>query len=82
MDYPEPIPGRIRRPGAGRKGAEVTDPTLLGALDALVDPVPRGDPESALRWTRKSTAKLAAELTVQGSKVSANTVAKLLKASG
>jgi hypothetical protein len=38
LDYPEPIPGRIRRPGADRKGATVTDPDLVGALDALVDP--------------------------------------------
>jgi hypothetical protein len=79
LDYPEPIPGRIRRPAAGRKSAAVTDPGMLGALDALVDPVTRGDPESALRWTTKSTPKLAAELTAQGHPVSANTVAKLLK---
>ena len=82
LDYPEPIPGRIRRPGAGRKSATVTDPDLPGALDALVDPVTRGDPESALRWTTKSTPKLAAELTAQGHPVSATTVAKLLKESG
>ena len=82
LDYPEPIPGRIRRPGAGRKSAAATDPGMLGALDALVDPVTRGDPESALRWTTKSTPKLAAELTAQGHKVSASTVAKLLKESG
>jgi len=82
LDYPEPIPGRIRRPGAGRKSAAATDTGMLGALDALVDPVTRGDPESALRWTTKSTPKLAAELTAQGHKVSASTVAKLLKESG
>jgi hypothetical protein len=55
---------------------------LPGALDALVDPVTRGDPESALRWTTKSTTNLAAELTAQGHKVSPTTVAKLLKESG
>lgn len=82
LDYPEPIPGRIRRPGAGRPGAAVTDPDLVAALEALVDPVTRGDPESALRWTTKSTSKLAAELTAQGHKVSATTVRKLLKQSG
>ena len=67
LDYPEPIPGRIRRPGAGRKSAAATDPGMLGALDALVDPVTRGDPESALRWTTKSTPKLAAEIDRPGS---------------
>lgn len=82
LDYPEPIPGRVRRPGAGRPGVSVTDPELVVALDALVDPVTRGDPESALRWTTKSTARLAAELTGQGHRVSARTVAKLLKSSG
>lgn len=82
LDYPEPIPGRVRRPGAGRPSAAVTDPDLMAALDALVDPVTRGDPESALRWTTKSTPKLATELTAQGHKVSATTVRKLLKASG
>ncbi len=82
LDYPEPIPGRIRRPGAGRASVVATDPDLVAALDALVDPVTRGDPESPLRWTTKSTAKLAAELTARGHKVSATTVAKLLKESG
>ena len=82
LDYDEPIPGRVRRPGAGRPSAAAGDPDLVAALDALVDPVTRGHPESALRWTTKSTAKLAAELTAQGHKVSATTVAKLLKASG
>ena len=52
------------------------------ALDALVDPVTRGDPESALRWTTKSTAKLAGELVATGHRVSPSTVGKLLKANG
>jgi len=55
LDYPDGIPGRIRRPGAGRPAAGVADSALWEALDALVDPVTRGDPESALRWTTKST---------------------------
>ncbi|MGH3586943.1 MAG: ISAzo13 family transposase [Pseudonocardia sp.] len=82
LDYEVPIPGRIRRPGAGRPALASTDPALIAALDALVDPVTRGDPESALRWTTKSTSTLAAELTERGHRVSARTVAKLLKNSG
>ena len=82
LDYPEPIPGRVRRPGAGRRTAEVVDPTLWEALDALVDPVTRGDPVSALRWTTKSTANLAGELVATGHRVSPSTVGKLLKANG
>jgi hypothetical protein len=82
LDDDEPIPGRVRRPGAGRPPMAVTDPDLVAALDALVDPVSRGDPESPLRWTTKSTAKLAAELSARGHRVSARTVAKLLKQAG
>jgi hypothetical protein len=55
------------------------DAGLLAALDKLVDPATRGDPESPLRWTSKSTQKLAEELTRQGHRVSARTVAKLLE---
>jgi hypothetical protein len=69
---------RIRRLGAGRKRLTETDPTLKGALEALVEPVTRGDPESPLRWTTKSKAKLAAELCAQGHQVSASTVGRLL----
>jgi hypothetical protein len=82
LDYEEPVPGRVRRPGAGRPRRVVVDPGLGPALDALVDPVTRGDPQSPLRWTTKSTAKLAAELTGQGHPVSAGTVAAMLKDSG
>ena len=66
LDCYEAMPGRVRRPGAGRPQMAVTDPDLVAALDALVDPLSRGDPESPLRWTTKSTAKLAAELTRHG----------------
>jgi hypothetical protein len=54
--------GRVRRPGGGRKRATVVDPRLKIALEGLVDPVTRGDPESPLRWTCKSTRLLAREL--------------------
>lgn len=74
--------GRVRRPGAGRKAATETDPGLLEALEALVDPVTRGDPESPLRWTSKSTRTLAAELSARRRAVSGWTVARLLKAAG
>jgi len=70
---------RIRRPGGGRKPLTQQDPTLLSDLDALVDPVTRGDPQSPLRWTCKSTAQLAAELRRQGHQVSERKVAYLLR---
>jgi hypothetical protein len=69
---------RIRRPGAGRKRLTETDPALQGALERLVEPVTRGDPESPLRWTTKSKAKLAGELCALGHQVSATTVGRLL----
>ena len=77
----EPL-GRARRPGGGRKRAADLDPGLRPALLALVEPDERGDPESPLRWTTKSTRKLAAELSVQGHKVSADTVGDLLREEG
>jgi hypothetical protein len=77
----EPL-GRARRPGGGRKPLPGTDPGLVPALLALVEPEERGDPESPLRWTGKSVRALAGELTRQGHKVSADTVHKLLKAEG
>jgi hypothetical protein len=70
---------RQRKPGAGRTRAEVKDPGLTGALGKHVEAHTRGDPESALRWTSKSTANLAETLTRQGHRVSPNTVARLLK---
>ena len=54
-------PGRVRRPGGGRKSLTETDPELLDDLNALVEPDARGDPMSSLRWTCKSVRRLAAE---------------------
>jgi hypothetical protein len=72
----------LRRAGAGRKLLVETDPGLWDALDALVDPLTRGHPETPLRWTCKSTRKLAEELGRQGHPVSDRTVACLLYAAG
>jgi transposase len=73
---------RLQKPGAGRKRATAADPELAAALERLVDPVTRGDPQSPLRWTCKSTTQLAGELTKQGHAVSPRTVGRLLKAAG
>jgi hypothetical protein len=78
----EPVTDRIRRPGAGRKRLADADPQLVAALEALVDPVTRGHPESPLRWTCKSTANLARELTRQNHPVTDRTVAAMLKHAG
>ncbi|MBM0227464.1 ISAzo13 family transposase [Micromonospora sicca] len=77
----EPL-GRTRRPGGGRKRLADLDPGLRPALLALVEPDERGDPMSPLRWTTKSTRTLAGELTRQGHRVGADTVADLLRAEG
>ncbi len=72
-------PGRIRRPGGGRKSLTERDPALEAALDALVDPLARGDPESPLRWTSKSTYQLAAALRAQGHPVGPWKVGQMLR---
>ncbi|WP_329319114.1 MULTISPECIES: ISAzo13 family transposase [unclassified Streptomyces] len=77
----EPL-GRVRRPGGGRKKAVDLDPGLRLALLALVEPDERGDPMSPLRWTVKSTRNLAAELSREGHRVSADTVGDLLREEG
>ena len=73
---------RIRQPGGGRKRLEADQPELVQALDALIDPSTRGDPQSPLRWTCKSTRRLAKELTEQGFTVGATKVRELLAAAG
>src|SRR5882724_11188664 len=71
-------PGRVRRPGGGRKRLTHTDPTLLADLEGLVDPEGRGDPERPLRWTARSVRNLAGALRAMGHTVSFRTVARLL----
>jgi hypothetical protein len=73
---------RVRRPGGGRKHATVVDAGLEAALRALVESSSRGDPESPLLWTCKSTRVLARELTRQHHAVSPNTVASMLRRAG
>lgn len=73
---------RIRRVGAGRKATVTDDAALLAALESLVEPVTRGDPESPLRWTCKSLRQLATELGEQGHSVSHTSVGGLLKQLG
>lgn len=70
--------GAVRQPGGGRKRVAEYDPALLADLDALIEPTKRGDPMRGLRWTCKSTRKLARELTARGHDVSHTTVAEEL----
>lgn len=70
--------GVVRRQGGGRKSVTENDPTLLENLERLVEPGSRGDPQSPLRWTTKSTTKLAKELQAMGHRVSQRTVCRLL----
>jgi transposase len=70
--------GRIRKPGAGRPTIEKLNPEVLKTLESLVEPLTRGDPESPLRWTCKSTRTLAGELKKQGTSISHQKVSELL----
>jgi hypothetical protein len=75
-----PLPaGRVRRVGGGRPALVARDPDLPARLEALVEPLTRGDPESPLRWTLKSTRTLSAELAAQQHPVSHEKVAQLLR---
>jgi hypothetical protein len=70
--------GRVRRPGAGRKPLTQRQPGLMAALEALVEPTCRGDPESPLRWSCKGVRRLAAQLQKQGFHIGRQKVAELL----
>src|SRR3984957_10699371 len=77
---PDPVPpDRQRRTGGGRKSYATIQPDLCGALDTLIEPSTRGSPTNPLRWTCKSTRRLAKELRKQGFDVSATTVRRLLQ---
>ena len=73
---------QVRRTGSGRPRLEELDPGLVTDLESLVEPVTRGDPESPLRWTSKSTRNLATELTERGKPISPQKVGQLLYALG
>src|SRR5437762_10385080 len=77
-----PPNGRQRRHGAGRKRIDVVDQGVKATLERLVEPESRGDPQSPLRWTCKSTRRLALELMAQGHAVGPTTVRYLLKEAG
>lgn len=83
LDGGDALPcGRQRRNGAGRKRMDVVDPGVKAALERLVEPDSRGAPQSPLRWTCKSTRRLAQALTTQGHAVGPTTVRHLLKEAG
>ena len=79
LETPALPEGRIRRAGGGRKALVTQDPLLPHVLESLVEPLARGDPQSPLRWTCKSTRTLASELTAQEHPVSHEKVAQLLR---
>src|SRR3954470_20563095 len=79
LDEPALPPGRVRRPGSGRKPVHEKDPTLLADLRCLVEPATLGDPMRPLLWVSKSHAKLADALRAMGHPISPNTVGKLLR---
>jgi len=76
------VSSRLRKAGGGRKRLTETDPALSEELDRLVAPLTRGDPQSPLRWTCKSTSHLAQALSLQGHPISARAVAQLLNVAG
>ena len=75
-------PGRVRRPGAGRKKVIQKDLTLLRDVESLVEPTVSGNPECPLRWTYKSVRKLRTELCAMGHDISFRTVADVLRDAG
>ena len=81
-ETPPSEPGRVRRPGGGRKPETEKQPQLLNALEPLVEPTAPGDPERPLCWTSKSCRRLANALKEQGFSVSRSQVGSLLEQLG
>src|SRR5512145_1640273 len=79
LSAPTLPPERVRRLGGGRRSLVRKDPQLPDLLESLVEPLTRGDPESPLRWTCKSTRTLAGELTDRQHPISHEKVAQLLR---
>ncbi len=78
----EQTDGLIRQPGGGQKRIEEKDPSVLQALESLLEPMSRGDPQSLLRWTCKSVTKLAEQLRAMGHPICPKTVHTLLRSMG
>ena len=76
------LEGRIRRPGAGRKPITHSDPKIVDRLERMIDAETRGDPETPLRWTCKSTRALADALTRRRHPISHSKVAQILHDEG
>ena len=75
-------PGRVRRPGGGRKKLEERDPRLTAALRELLEASTRGDPQSLITWTTLSVRGIAAELTAAGHRCAKSAVLRMLHAAG
>jgi Rhodopirellula transposase DDE domain len=75
----DPVGGRQRRPGGGRKSILEKHPQLLAAIEQIVDPATPGDPMKPLRWVSKSLPHIVSELSRQGYRVSTHTVSKILQ---
>ena len=78
FNNPSPIEDRVRCKGGGRKKAEIKQDGLVEAVDQLVDPTAKGDPESPLKWTSKSVRKIEKALNKKGYQASYKTVARIL----
>ena len=75
-------PNRLRKPGGGRKKVEIKDPKVVEDLETIIDENTAGDPMSLLKWTNKSTYKIAEALNRRGHRIDPDTAGRLLKSGG